>query len=187
MSNSQQEILSTEIEGEGGSPIENMLRAILVGYQDAWNKHNEDREIEYNVTITTHKVQLPDGDNKDVAYLRLQRAITVKDTPTKENEYTSPDVQLVHQELRPFKSMKERVDKRQLWKEDLIMACIARLVGAGLEYAELLQKMKRQKEEEEEAKPKLDLIITDQMPKALTEDEIKYAQWVKEQKEKEGL
>jgi hypothetical protein len=182
----KQEEQEVEFVPEGDSYLEQLLRSLIQGYQEAYNKNNPKYEIKYYLTITNHKIATKEG-NKDIAYLRLERAIREKEKkveivdPTKD-EVTEPEwaVQLVHNEMYAFKSMAERVNPKALWKEQLWLNTFARLTGAGLEYAELLQRMKNTnlKEMKEQEEKKLDLVITDQMPKALTPDEEGYKEWV---------
>lgn len=173
---------------------EQLARAIIMSYQDGYNKNNDKHEIEYSLTITTHKVAMPDG-NKDVAYLRLDKASRER-TLNKEEEKPAWIPKIVHQELYTFKNLKERVNPNSRWKEQLYMNLITRLVSAGLEYAELLQRLKQVeegkaklgiKDQTEERLNDIGLVKADQLPKPLTEDEKQYAEWVKKEKEKEGL
>lgn len=176
-----------EVVPEGSSYLEQLLRALIVSYQESYNKHNPKYEIKYYLTITNHKLATKEG-NKDIAYLRLERAIREREKKIEvvepgQDKQLDPEwaVQLVHNEMYQFKSMAERVNPKALWKEQLYLNTFARLTGAGLEYAELLQRMKNTNlnELKEQEEKKLDLVITDQMPKALTPDEQNYQEWVK--------
>jgi len=176
---------TVEFIPEGDTYLENLVRALVMSYQDAYNKNNDKYEIKYYITITNHKLQTAEG-NKDVAYLRLERAIRERIKKLVEGvapEATEPEwaTQIVHNEMHVFKSMAERVNPKAPWKEQLWLNTLARLTGAGLEYAELLQRMKNTNLNEMKAQEekKLDLVITDQMPKAMTPDEEGYAEWVK--------
>lgn len=179
-------------EPEGDSYIEQLLKALLLAYQDAYNKHNPKYEIKYILTLTNHKVHMKDG-NKDVAYLRLDRGIKEKNVVVEKeaSEVPTPDwaMQLVHNEMYVFKSMNERLNPKAPWKEDLFLATLSRLTGAGLEYAELLQRMKNTnlKELKDQEEKGLDLVITNQMPKPLTPDEVQYAKDIKAIREAEGI
>jgi len=193
-----------EFEPEGSSYLEQLLRSLILAYQDAFNKNNEKNDIKFSLTITTHKVATPDG-NKDCAYLRLDRSIREKGFVPKLPETNEdgmvgelPDdgwsTRLLHQEAYFFKSMKERVNPEAPWKEQLYLNCIARLTGAGLEYAELLQRLKQV----EEGKKKVDLTVEERlndlglvdaksMPAPLSEEDKKYVEHIKAEKAKEGL
>ncbi len=168
-------------EMEEPSTSKEILYAVIKAYQDAYNKANPDSETEYNVTITTHKVPTKEG-NKDVAYLRLVRSTRLKGVKSIPNiDETKPDIQeshpwenfLINQETHVFKNMQEQANPAAHWREQLYMNAVARLMAAGLEYAEILKKYKQMKDKPD-PKPKSDLIITDQMPKALTPDEERY-------------
>lgn len=199
MSNSQpqEDINDNEVyfEVDTDNIAESLVRNVITGYQDAWNKNNEKNEIKFSMTITNHKVPTPEG-NKTVAYLRLDRSIREKG-PAKaipNPEDGKPDIidegwdtKLLHQEVYFFKSIKEQVDPRKLWKEQLYVNALARLVAAGLEYAELIQRLKPAKEAmKQAAAPKdetearlnsIGLVTADQMPKPLTPEEQKYKEW----------
>lgn len=179
---------------EGSSYSEYLIRQIMEGYSEAWNNTNEDYNIQYFMTITTHKVPMANGENQDVAYLRIDRSITPKaEVITNDGiplarveEIEASDIKLVHQEVRPFKNIQERIDPRQLWKQELMTATIARLFSAGLEYAELLNRVKANQKEQEDKAKKSDIIITNEMPKPLTPDEEAYKKWV-QQNRTDGL
>lgn len=189
-----------EFEIESDNFVESLLRNIIKTYQDAWNKNNEKGEIKFSMTITNHNITTPDG-NKAVAYLRLDRSIREKG-PAKliEQEDGKPPIvdegwetKLLHQEVYFFKSMKERVDPRAIWKEQLYVNCITRLLSAGLEYAELLQRLKPAKEamqqaaqpkteeqETEERLNKIGLTSSKEMPAPV---DAQYQDWVKKNSE----
>jgi hypothetical protein len=196
-----QEAVTFESDGDG--IVEEMLKGMIKSYELGFNKNNDKNEIKFTMTITNHKVATPNG-NKAVAYLRLDRSIREKGAPKLiEQENGQPpiidegwDTKLVHQEVYFFKGIKEQVDPRTLWKEQLYMNCITRLFGAGLEYAELLHRMKPAKESmNQEAKPKTEeqqteerlakigLTASIEMPKPLTPEEEKYKEWVKKNHE----
>lgn len=167
------------LEDQEGSDLEQLLRAVIKGYQEAWTKNNKEHELQYYLTITTQKIPTPQG-NKAVAYLRLERALRKLD----EEQWST---QLVHTELYVFKNIAERTNPKAPWKEQLWLNCISRLISAGLEYGELLQRMKTanlgemKKQEEIAAEPKI--MITDQMPQPLTPKEEEYKDWVKKNNE----
>lgn len=169
-----------EVEQESTSEMESLLRTIIIGYQEAFNKNSKDTEYRYYLTVTTHKIGTPDG-KKDIGYLRLERAARMKGDESK--DAWTP--MLIHQEMHVFKSMQEQANPKAPWREQLYLNCLARMASAGLEYAELLMKMKKVKAGEDQApkENKLDLVITDQMPKALSEDETTYKEWVEKNTE----
>lgn len=186
------EIEIGEIQDESDDSLysEQLLRAIIMSYEANFNKVNDKHEIKYYLTLTTQKVPTKDG-NKDVAYLRLEKAIRSKqaiiEDPNLPAELKLPEwkASLVHTEGYIFKDIKERINPNSKWKDYLFQSCIARLVAAGLEYAELLQRMKQTNFVED--KPKSNIEIVKEMPKPLTPDEEKYAAWIKEARAKEGL
>lgn len=174
-------------EEEGDSFIENLLRANLKGYQDAWTKNNNKHELEFSLSITNHKIATKDG-NKNVAYLRLDRSIRPKGS---DEEW---ETMLMHQEVYFFKSTKERLNPKKPWVEQLYINTLAKLITAGLEYAELLRRMKRpeapQKTEEEETTErlnKLGLVDAKSMPATLTKEDEAYKTWLANERAKEGL
>lgn len=191
-----------EFEVETDNLVESLIRNVVKGYQEAYNKAHPKNEIKFTMTITNHKVPTPDG-NKTVAYLRLDRSVREKGPNKIIQEEGKPDIidegwetKLLHQEVYFFKGIKEQVDPRKLWKEQLYLNCLARLISAGLEYAELLHRLKPAKEamqqskstdETEERLNKIGLVSASQQPKPLTESEQEYADWVKKERAKEGL
>lgn len=181
----QDEVQTVSLEEE--TVVEQILKGIIKAYESGWNKNNEKYECRYTLTITRHKVATQDG-NKNVAYLRLDRLIRPK-TEVIQKEEEGWETQLIHQEVYFFKSMKEQVDPRRLWVEQLYTNCLARLLGAGLEYADLLRKMKQVKENKaqiiEPEKPKIEVVS--QMPTPLTKEDEEYKQWLAAERKKEGL
>lgn len=173
---------------EGNSFEENLLRALIISYEQNYNKANEKQEINYELTVTTHKVATPDG-NKDVAYLRLVRGIRPKGGS--DEEWST---MLVHQEHYVFKNIKEQLSPR--WREQLYMNCLARVFAGGLEYAELLRKMKMIEDgkkaagvtnEEEQRLNNIGLVSANQMPAPLTKADEEYKAWLAKERAKEGL
>jgi hypothetical protein len=164
-----------------------LLTSVVKGYETNFNKINDKNEIKYLLTLTHHKVPTKDG-NKDVAYLRLDKSVKSKlviiEDPNLPEEMKVPEWKssLVHQEAYPFRDLKERLNPDKPWEDYLYQAMIARLVGAGLEYAELLQRLKKTSMEEL-VDNKLDLEITDKLPTPLSPAEEEYKEWVKKQKE----
>jgi len=189
-----QEIEVGEIHDESDDSLysEQLLRSIVMSYEANFNKTNDKHEIKYYLTLTTQKVPTKDG-NKDVAYLRLEKAVRSKqaiiEDPNMPAELKVPEwkASLVHTEGYVFKDLKERINPNARWKDYLFQSCIARLVAAGLEYAELLQRLKQTNMEETKQEPKSNIEIVKEMPKPLTPDEQKYAAWVKEARAKEGI
>lgn len=164
---------------EGDGMVESLIRAVVLGYEQAFNRNNEKNEVKFTLTITTHKVATPEG-NKDIAYLRIDRGIRPKDS---DEQY---DWILVHQEMYPFKDIKERVSKTSKWKQQLFLNALARLTSAGLEYAELLRRLKNIPKQPE-AVPESNLVITKTMPAPLSAEDEKYKDWLKSERAKEGL
>lgn len=200
--NTKEEVEYIELETD--NLAESLVRNVVKGYEEAWNKNNEKNEIKFSMTITNHKVPTPDG-NKNVAYLRIDRSIREKGPPKliPNPEEGKPDIidegwetKLLHQEVHFFKNVKEQVDPRAFWKEQLYVNALARLVSAGLEYAELLQRLKPAKEAmeranqpqtEEDRLNKLGLVSAKQIPTPLSEDEIKYRDHIATERAKEGI
>lgn len=168
-----------------------LLTSIVKGYETSFNKINDKNEIKYLLTLTHHKVPTKEG-NKDVAYLRLDKSVRSKlpiiEDPNLPAEMKVPEWKssLVHQEAYPFKDLKERLNPDKPWEDYLYQSMIARLLGAGLEYAELLQRLK-QTNMEQLTENKLDLEITDKLPKPLTPDEEEYKEWLMKERAKEGI
>lgn len=186
---------------ENDSEIAMMLKSIIKAYEEAWNRNNEKSEIRFTLTITTHKISTPEG-NKDCAYLRLDRAIREKGYKEQEIEKDGQKViddgwtsRLLHQEVHFFRNMQERVDPRAVWKDQLYVNCFARLMGAGLEYAELLQRLKQVElakktagiTDEEKRLNDLGLVKADSMPAELNEKDKEYKEWLAKERAKEGL
>lgn len=180
----EEEQEDTTFEIKGKSFGEQFLKEVLQAYQENWNEHNQTHEIEYFTTVTNHRVPAPDGTNKYVAYLRIERAIREKND-TREDAW---EPALVHQEIHFFKNMQERLNFKAPWVEEMCIKSIIRLMTAGLEYAEALQAYQKAKKKGEENLPekeekKLDLVITDQMPAPFTEKDKEYQEWVKNNNE----
>ena len=186
------------VEPESGDFAESLLRGMVKAYEAAYNKNNQKNEIKFTLTVTNHKVATEDG-NKNVAYLRLDRSIREKGEPKLIEQEGKPPIidegwetKLVHQEVYFFKNLKEQLNPHSKWKEQLYMNVITRVFGAGLEYAELLNRLNPAKKKlQEEARPKteeeqtqermdkLGLVSSGEMPKPLTKDEQEYKEWVK--------
>jgi hypothetical protein len=185
----------TEIQDESDDSLysEQLLRSIIMSYEEHFNKQNDKTEIKYYLTLTTQKVPTKEG-NKDVAYLRLAKGVRSKqaiiEDPNTPSELKLPEWKnsLVHTEGYVFKDIKEQINPSKRWKDYLFQSCIARLVGAGLEYAELLQRMKQTNFNElQSTEPKSNIEIVKEMPKPLTPAEERYAAWIKAERAKEGL
>lgn len=168
------------------STIKDILTSIINGYQGAYNRFNPKNEIKFILTITNHKVTTPDG-NKDCAYLRLDRSIRERIEGQKEDE--GWETRLLHNEAYFFRDKKEQLNSQAPWKEQLYMNALARLVSSGLEYAELLQKLKqveanrKQQEQTVEGRlNKLGLVEAKEVPSPLSDQDQKYANWIKEEK-----
>ncbi len=187
---------STEGDEEGDTLYsEQLLKDIISSYEAAFNRNNDKHEVKYNVTLTTHKVQTKAG-KKDVAYLRVEKAIRSKvkeiEDPNIPKELKLPEWQhsLVHTEAYPFHSLQERLNPKARWKDFLFQSCIARLVAAGLEYAELLQRMKKTNMEElqkEQERPKTGIEVVQQMPAALSPAEQQYKEHIQKLRQSEGI
>lgn len=176
-----------QFEEEGSSDLEDLVRSVVKAYQEAFNRNNEKNEIKFSLTITNHKVATKDG-NKDVAYLRLDRSIRAKGES--DEEWTT---RLLHQEAYFFRNMQERVNPKAPWKDQLFLNCIGRLVGAGLEYAELLQRLKQTELAKEKAGitdedrlNNLGLVKADSLTELSPEDKA-YAEHIKKEKSKLNL
>lgn len=188
---------SIEFEVDTDNLVFSLLSNVIKAYQEAYNKNSDRFEVDFITTMTNHKIQTPDG-NKAVAYLRLERRVREKG-PSKviEQEGKPPiidegwETKIIHQEVYFFKSLKEQVNPEAPWKNQLYMNCLARLISAGLEYAELLQRLKPTMEHmKNEAKPKeeqtteerlgnIGLTANTSMPTPLTKEEQDYKNWVK--------
>jgi hypothetical protein len=204
MNNHQIEDDTVEFEVETDNLVESLLRNVVKGYETAFNKQNDKNEIKFTCTITNHKVQTADG-NKACAYLRLDRSVKPKGPGKIIQEEGKPDIidegwetKLLHQEVYFFKGIKEQINPKAPWKDQLYLNCLARLISAGLEYAELLQRLQRIKAGEETVEParprteqeqteerlnSIGLTTSTEMPKPLSEDEAKYKMWVEKNTE----
>lgn len=169
-----------DIQQEAGD-YEELFKTIVTGYQEACNRYDQILEIKFTATITTHKKPTPEG-NKDIAYLRINKHTRPKESEKEEDWTEIP----LHQEIYIFRNMKERVSKTSQYREQLFGGAVARLVSGGLEYAETLQLVRKEREAElkkqEAAKP--DILITSQMPNDLSEGDKAYAEYIKKEKAK---
>lgn len=175
----EQEELEDEIVPlpEGDTVEEKLYNQMIKAYEIAWNQANPNYEIRFATTVTKHRIQTPDG-RKTAAYLRLTRYIS---QPGKKWEVWDKEdnPMLVHHEAYFFKNSEDKL--RSDYRPQLFLNATARLVAGGLEYAELLKRMKQI----EDAKAKLE--VTDQMPAPLTPQDEKYKEWLKQERAKEGL
>lgn len=167
---------------EAKSYPELILTSVLQSYESEFNRLNDKYDTKFNLTLTTHKVAMPEG-NKDVVYLRLERGIRPKGS---EEEWP---MRLIGQELYAFRDLKERVNPDSPWKEQLFVNALGRFLALGLEYSELLIRTRedRKKTQKEAEERKLNLIITDKMPTEFSQDEKNYKEWLGEERKKEGL
>lgn len=174
--------------------LEELIREILDAHEEAWNEQSDKFELTYSMTLTFHKVPFESMEqqgekttklNTDVAYLRLHRHLkpiggTDDDT----------DTMLMYHQAHTFSSIVERLNEKAPWKKGLYLDLLAKMMIAGLEYSELLWRMKNQIKMEGQVNPpvspgtegKPDIIITDQMPESLPGDE-EYKQWAKKHHE----
>lgn len=182
LTENDKELQEGEVEfiPEGSSFTEQLLRTCILGYQEAYNKNSDSHDVQYTLTITTHKVATPDG-NKDIAYLRIDRGTRPKDS---DNEW---EPQLIHQEMYVFKNIKERVNPKARWKEQLFVNALARLTAAGLEYAELLQRISQTEKNQKAVQEDQKIVVTNQMPTPLTKEDEDYKKWLQAERTKEGL
>lgn len=182
--------------------MEELTSSIIKAYQESFNNNNEKNEIKFILTVTTHKVTTESG-NKHCAYLRLDRSIRPKgykeqmiDKDGKQVLDDGWEGKLIHQEAHVFRNIQEMLNPDSPWREQLFTNCIARLVGAGLEYAELLKRIQQQENakklaglptDEEERMAKLNLVSAKEMPKPLTKADEEYKEWLAKERQKEGL
>lgn len=163
--------------------LEDLIKDALDGYKEGFEEHNTEYTVDFQTTLTTHKIDLQ-GLSAWVAYLRLEKILKPVGATDEEGEHL-----LIYNQAYKFKNIAERTDPNAPWKYDLYADLLRRLVHGGIEYAELLRRMqdiqkgKTGKPISEIITPQEEkIIITDQMPAPLTEEERKYAEWVKQQK-----
>jgi hypothetical protein len=173
------------------SLVEELIREVLDAHAEAWTDQNDKYEMEYTMTMTFQKIPYEnlkehgidiDKANVDVAYLRLHRHIRPKGADEKET-----DTMLIYHQFHTFRNLQERVDEKAPWKLNLLIDLMAKLMTAGVEYSELMWRMKNQYRMEkaavqEEKENKLDLVITNEMPQELPGD-AEYKQWAKKNNE----
>jgi hypothetical protein len=164
---------------------ENILRGLILSYQNGWNKNNDKYEVKYYLTQTFHKVETKEG-NKEVAYLRLERAVRdknfIQDLNLPEEQRPKEwSTQLVCTEMYPMSDIRMKLNPDAAWRQQIYWNMIGRLMQGGLEYAELLQRVQKAKLDEQlpDQPKKLDLEVTNEMPKPLNQSEQEYKEWVK--------
>lgn len=166
----------------------NTLAAIineqLTYYKERFNEVNPTDEIDFTLTFTNHKVDVGQV-KKDVAYCRLEKRTRPKGGTDQEWESM-----LVYNQAYKFDNIQERLDPKTPWKYDIYEDMLGRLIAGGLEYAELLKRTQALSKANA-GKPlsnivapeEPNIIITDQMPAPLTDDEKKYKEWVEKNKQ----
>lgn len=159
--------------------LENVLDAALRRYEEMFNQVNKDYEVLFLTTITNQKVEV-DGMSKWVAYMRLERQIKPKGGTDAEAERL-----LIYNQAYKFQSTQERLNPESPWKFDLYEDALNRLIAGGLEYGEVLKRLKRISETAPEVAQSHGIEITKEMPKPLTPDEEKYKQWVQHNRQKQ--
>jgi hypothetical protein len=175
---------------EDEEPImQSILTNVIRAYEEHYNKLNDKQQIKYTLTISKEKLPTMDG-NKDVAYLRLVRSIKDRSYVKLENDPTPEwTTLLIHQEIYVFRDMREQLNPKAPWREQLFMNATARLIGAGIEYGELLNRMKKANVAEMRKQDEMTesgLIITDKMPNKdvpLSDGDKEYAEWAKKNSE----
>jgi hypothetical protein len=163
--------------------LEELIASALEHYKQIFNALNENYEVDFNATLTNHQVEVQHVKHW-VAYLRLEKAVRPKGGSDDDWENT-----LVYNQAYKFRDVGEQTDPNAPWKFDLYLDMFFRLVGAGVEYGELLKRMQAMYKGKE-GKPLSEIttpdepkiIVTDQMPKPLSDDEKAYAEWVKKNK-----
>ena len=154
-----------------------LVKTVITNYEQGWNEANSpEYELEFNLTMSHHKV--PDketGKNKNVAYLRLDR--TVRDEKGADiHSYT------VYHDAHTFKNVGEITTTN--WKKHMYTKLLVSLVAAGIEHAEMTNRLEElktkmdEKEKAENVKAKSDIEVTAEMPAPLREDEKEYKDWV---------
>lgn len=164
--------------------LEDLLNTHMRAYENGFNTVNTDWEIKFTLTITPHKVNVGQV-TRDVEYLRLERSVRPK---SKDSTNTDWESILIYNQAYKFKDISERIDASKPWMYVLYQDLIGRLISGGLEYSELI---KRAKDAQKNTKAiselitptKPDIIVTDQMPEPLTEDEKKYREYINKQKQ----
>lgn len=163
--------------------LEELINVALRRYEEMYNQTNDVMEVLFSITITNHKAQVQ-GVNKWVAYLRLERNLRPKGATEAEWE-----TMLIYNQAYKFENTQERLDPDTPWKYDLYEDMFNRLVAGGLEYGEIMKRMQIAAKANA-GKPladvvganQSDILITSQMPAPLTEDELKYQHYIKQNK-----
>lgn len=168
--------------------LEELIKTHIKAYEEGYNAINPGWEIKFEVTISNHKVELQNV-KKDVAYLRLTRSIRPKVKGEEKPEEW--EQMLVYNQAYKFENIKERLDPKTPYKATLYMDLLGRLIAGGLEYSELikraadLKKANPDKPISEIVNPTPEIVITDQMPAPLTDDEKNYKEWAKKNNKQE--
>lgn len=164
--------------------LEELVSSHIKAYEEGYNEVNKDWEIRFNLTCTSHHVELKEV-KKWVAYLRLERMIKPKGGKDDEWEHM-----LIYNQAYKFKDAGERANPEAPWKAALYSDLIGRLIAGGLEYGELLKRVQNFTKENagkpisEVAPKQSEIIVTDEMPKPLTDQDKAYLEWVKKNGEK---
>lgn len=158
--------------------LEDLINTHIRAYEDGFNSVNQDWEIQFRLTITPHKITVGKV-SKDVEYLRLERAIRPKKGTDEDWESL-----LIYNQAYKFLELKERLNPAKPWMYMLYQDLLGRLIAGGLEYSELLRRAKDAQKSTEKLSDivtpdKPEIIVTDQMPEPMTEDDRKYQQYIK--------
>jgi hypothetical protein len=159
--------------------LEQIIKDCLDSYQDGFNRTNPDYEVTFYTTLTNHHIE-KDQVKAWVAYLRLEKATKPKEGEGEEERL------LIYNQAYKFRDISERTDPNAPWKYDLYFDLLRRLAHGGLEYAELLKRMKMMSEGKM-GQPisnivtpnEPTIIVTDQMPAPLSDSDKEYLEWVK--------
>lgn len=158
--------------------LEEIINSCLRRYEETFHQVNEEYELSFSLTVTTHKVD-KEGQSYWVGYMRLERHVKPTGAPESETETV-----LIYNQAYKFKNTAERVDPAVPWKFDLYQDLLYRMVCSGLEYAELLKRMQTVTRAggssiaEATGAKQSDIVVTNQMPAPLTPEELKYKEWV---------
>lgn len=158
--------------------LEEVINTHIRAYEDGFNSVNEEWEVQFRLTITPHKITVGKV-SKDVEYLRLEKAIRPKNS--KDDDWESL---LIYNQAYKFIEMKERLNPAKPWMYVLYQDLLGRLIAGGLEYSELVRRAKEVQKNTEKLSDLVvpeekKIIVTDQMPEPMTEDDIKYQNYIK--------
>jgi hypothetical protein len=176
--------LDTQSDGHTWKDLEELIQEVIQSYEDGYNEINKEQEIKFTLSLTNHNVEVANM-KKWVAYLRLERMIRPKGGKEEDWEHM-----LIYNQAYKFKDSGERANPACPWKHPLYMDLLGRLISGGLEYSELLKRLQNFSKQNA-GKPVSnivapegpDILITDQMPAPLTDDEKSYQEWVKRNKQ----